>query len=160
MEPRIITIAQKQLIGQSLEMSLVDDKTQELFSSFMPQKKDITNTLSTDVFEILIYPSNYFKPFNPNNRFTKWAAVEVKTFDKCTEQLETFTLNSGLYAVFTYKGLGKNIGEFMQGLFMNWLPNSPYDLDDRPHFNVLGAAYKNNHPSSEEDIYIPIKLKA
>lgn len=159
MEPRIITIAHKQLIGHAIEMSLVDNKTQELFSEFMPQRRHIQDTLNNDVFEIMIYPSNYFKRFNPTNSFKKWAAVEVETLDKCPKHLKTFHLNSGLYAVFTYKGLPKDMTEFMRHLFSNWLPNSPYELDDRPHFNVLGAAYKNNQPDSEEDIYIPIKLK-
>jgi AraC family transcriptional regulator len=39
------------------------------------------------------------------------------------------------------------------------LPNSAYALDDRAHFEVLGEKYKNNDPSSEEEIWIPIKVK-
>jgi AraC family transcriptional regulator len=34
-----------------------------------------------------------------------------------------------------------------------------YELDDRPHFEILGDKYKNNDPNSEEEIWIPIKLK-
>lgn len=40
-----------------------------------------------------------------------------------------------------------------------WLPASDYNLDNRPHFEVLGEKYKNNDPTSEEEIWIPIKLK-
>ena len=28
-----------------------------------------------------------------------------------------------------------------------------------PHFEILGAQYKNNEPDSEEEIWIPIQLK-
>jgi AraC family transcriptional regulator len=39
------------------------------------------------------------------------------------------------------------------------VPASNYDLDDRPHFEILGDKYKNGDPNSEEDIWIPIKPK-
>ncbi|WP_339791455.1 GyrI-like domain-containing protein [uncultured Imperialibacter sp.] len=42
-------------------------------------------------------------------------------------------------------------------IFGTWLPASAYDLDDRPHFEVLGDNYKNNDPTSEEEIWIPIR---
>lgn len=158
MEPQIISIAQKQLIGHSMEMSLVDNKTQELFAGFMPQKKHITNTLSNAVYEVMVYPTNYFSSFNPSNYFTKWAAVEVDALKDCPSHMDTLCIETGLYAVFTYKGLPQNFGQFMQYILMEWLPKSQYQLDDRPHFNVLGAAYRNNHPDSQEDVYIPIKL--
>ena len=38
-------------------------------------------------------------------------------------------------------------------------PNSDYKPDDRPHFELLGAKYKNDDPDSEEEIWIPIKRK-
>ncbi|MFK2820998.1 GyrI-like domain-containing protein [Flavobacteriaceae sp. LMIT009] len=160
MKPRIETIAEKQLVGHALEMSLVSNKTQELFSGFMPLKKSIINSLSNDVYEVMVYPYNHFKEFNPANTFTKWATVEIFTFEDAPNDMSQLTLQSGLYAVFTYKGLPQDFGVFMQHVFMEWLPKSEFTLDDRPHFNVLGAAYKNNHPDSEEDVYIPIKPKA
>ncbi len=42
---------------------------------------------------------------------------------------------------------------------MSCLPNSEYELENRPHFEVLGEKYKNNDPNSEEEIWIPIKKK-
>jgi AraC family transcriptional regulator len=45
-------------------------------------------------------------------------------------------------------------------MLTEWLPNSAYALDDRPHFEALGEQYKNNDPNSEEEIWIPIKPKA
>jgi AraC family transcriptional regulator len=37
--------------------------------------------------------------------------------------------------------------------------NSKYLLDNRPHFETLGEKYKNEDPSSEEEVWIPIKLR-
>jgi AraC family transcriptional regulator len=38
--------------------------------------------------------------------------------------------------------------------------DSAYDLDNRPHFEILGEKYKNESPDSEEELWIPVKLKA
>ncbi|WP_371811654.1 GyrI-like domain-containing protein [Flavobacterium sp. M31R6] len=42
-------------------------------------------------------------------------------------------------------------------MFRTWIPNSKYDLDHRPHFEILGAKYKKDDPNSEEEIWVPIK---
>jgi len=47
----------------------------------------------------------------------------------------------------------------MNYIMSQWLPNSKYILDHRPHFELLGAKYKNNSPDSEEEVWIPIKEK-
>jgi AraC family transcriptional regulator len=71
--------------------------------------------------------------------------------------METFTLKAGLYAVFLHKGAAVTATETFQHIFGIWLPKSEYILDNRPHFEILGEKYKNNDPSSEEEIWIPIK---
>lgn len=158
-EPKIITIDKKKLVGNAIEMSLVDNKTFELFSAFMPKKKHIKNALSTDVFEVLVYDVNYLKNFNPTNTFTKWVTVEVGSYDAIPETMESLDLNKGLYAVFNYKGLAKDFGTLMQYIYTEYIPKSKYKLDSRPHFNVLGEKTKRNSPDSEETVWIPIKLK-
>ena len=60
-------------------------------------------------------------------------------------------------------GVKEAIKEFtsiFQYIFGTWLPNSTYLLADRPHFEVLGEGYKNNDPTSEEEIWIPIQPKS
>ena len=159
MTPRIENLPQKKLVGKSIQMSLADNKNFELFSSFMPQKKHIKKVVSSDVYEVMIYKTNYFKNFSPANTFTKWASVEVSDFESIPDDMEPYTLVDGLYAVFNYKGLAKDFGQLMRYILMEWLPNSDYILDSRPHFNVLGDKYKNNDPESEEEVWIPISLK-
>ena len=73
--------------------------------------------------------------------------------------MESFVLEGGLYAVFDYKGSSTDMSIY-QYIFSEWIPNSAYTVDDRPHFEVLGPKYKNNSPDSEEEIWIPVKLKA
>ena len=71
----------------------------------MPQRKEITNFLSTDLFSMQVYDQRLnFGDFNENTRFEKWAAVEVADFDNIPESMESFILPEGLYAVFLHKG--------------------------------------------------------
>jgi AraC family transcriptional regulator len=155
MEPRIETSNERKLVGKRLTMSLSDDKAGELWRSFMPKRKEITNNLSNDVISMAIYKPAHFADFKPTNTFEKWAAVEVTDFEQVPNEMETFTLPAGLYAVFDYKGSSTDHSIF-QYIFGVWLPNSVYFLDDRPHFEVLGDKYKNADPDSEEEIWIPI----
>ena len=138
-------------------MSLANNKTGELWRNFMPRRREISNN-SNFLISMQIYKPTYFADFNPINEFEKWATVEVLDFDNVPIDMETYTLTGGLYAVFDYKGLSTDNSIF-QYIFGNWLPNSNYLLDNRPHFEVLGEKYKNADPNSEEEIWIPIRQK-
>ena len=158
MIPRIETCGEKKLAGRRLTMSFSNNRTGELWRSFMPERKKITNSLTGEVISMQIYKPKYFEHFDPTTEFEKWAAVEVSDFDNIPDGFETFILASGLYAVFDYKGSSDDNSIF-QYIFQTWLPASGYILDDRPHFEILGEKYKNQHPDSEEEIWIPLKKR-
>jgi AraC family transcriptional regulator len=159
MKPRIEILPEKKLIGKRMTMSLSNNKTQELWKSFMPRRKEIQNSIGTNLYSLQIYDPLYFSDFDSNADFEKWATIEVTDFDKVPDEMEIFTLIDGLYAVFTHKGDVSSAPKTFQYIFTTWLPNSDYILDNRPHFEILGEKYKNNDPTSEEEIWIPIKLK-
>jgi AraC family transcriptional regulator len=158
MNPRIETLEAKKLIGQSITMSLTSNKTGQLWGQFAPRIKEIQNKSSEDKISMQVYPPLYYKQFSPNNEFEKWATVEVNDFETIPNGMKSFVLEEGLYAVFDYRGSSADNSIF-QYIFTEWLPNSKYIIDDRPHFEVLGPKYKNNDPNSEEEIWIPIKEK-
>ena len=110
------------------------------------------------MFSLQVYDDNYFNSFNPTKEFTKWALIEVEHFDEVPDGMSTFVLPDGMYAVFHYKGLNTDTSIFKY-IFSEWLPQSTYVLDNRPHFEILGEKYKNNDPDSEEEIWIPVKLR-
>ncbi|MBD0778048.1 GyrI-like domain-containing protein [Maribacter sp. ANRC-HE7] len=158
LKPRIEALKEKRLVGKHLRMSLAQNRTEELWGSFMPMIKTISNTISDNKFSLQVYPKDYFDNFDPTIEFEKWAMVEVVDFINVPGQCSTFVLQAGLYAVFDYKGSGTN-SRIFEYIFSSWLPNSDYILDNRPHFEVLGEKYKNNHPESEEQIWIPVRHK-
>lgn len=158
MQPKIITLKEKKLLGFSLKMSLVDNKTRQLWSSFAPRIRQINNRVSADKISLQIYPDDYYTNFSPAKEFTKWATVEVVNFDDVPNEMEKFILKEGLYVVFHYKGSSADTSIY-QYIFQEWIPNSKYKVDNRPHFEVLGEKYKNNDPTSEEEIWTPIVEK-
>ena len=158
MTPRIETTNEKKLVGKRLTMSFANYKTGELWRSFSPRRKEISNNLTNDLISLAVYQPTHFADFKPTNEFERWATVEVSDFDNVPNEMETFVLPSGLYAVFDYKGLSTDNSIF-QYILGTWLPSSDYVLDNRPHFEVLGDKYKNNDPTSEEEIWIPIRPK-
>lgn len=140
-------------------MSFANYKIGELWKSFKPRRKEITNHLTEDLISLVVYQPTHFENFKPTNEFERWATIEVSDFDHVPNEMETYVLPSGLYAVFDYKGLStdNSIFQYILGV---WLPNSDYVLDNRPHFEILGEKYDNNDPASEEEICIPISPKS
>jgi AraC family transcriptional regulator len=159
MQPRIETLTEKKLIGKRIIMSFSNNKTGELWKSFMPRQKEIKNSIGTELYSMQIYPPMFFNNFSPNTEFEKWATIEVTDFDTVSDEMESMILKGGLYAVFLHKGPSSAGPKIFQYILGTWLPNSEYTLDNRPHFEILGEKYKNEDPSSEEEIWIPIKLK-
>ena len=148
MIPTIQTLPEKKLIGKKLTMSFSNDKTPELWRSFMPRRKEIENNLTIDLFCLQMYDEAFDgKYFNPTMLFEKWAAVEVTNFDVVPEGMETYTLTGGLYAVFIHKGAASTGAKTFNYIFETWLPASGYILDKRPQFEILGEKYKNDDPT-------------
>ena len=157
MKPTIISLSSKKLLGIRTRTSLSLNKTRSLWQSFMPRRKEIRNAIGTELYSLQVYDSFYFSNFNPHTEFEKWACVEVKDYDTIPEGMEPFSLPGGLYAVFLYKGSSASGAETFRYIFETWLPSSEYELDNRPHFEVLGEKYRNDNPDSEEEIWIPVK---
>ena len=73
------------------------------------------------------------------------------------DQFITFEIPKGQYAVFLHRGTSDDFYKTSQFIFGEWLPNSQYQLDDRPHFAVMGGNYYDHeNPKSIEEIWIPI----
>ena len=125
----------------------------------MPEMKTMLNGITTDLYSLQIYPPGFFNQFNPRNSFEKWAAVEVGDNWTIPDGWNELHLPGGLYAVFIYHGRSTEGAAAFRYIMEEWLPQSSYQLDDRPHFELLGAKYKNDDPESEEEIWIPVRVK-
>ena len=157
---RIEKTEERKLAGMHLAMSLQHNRTIDLWRSFMPRKSDISNKLTNNLFSLQVYPPSYsFQNFDPAAQFVKWAAVEVADFAMLPVGIDAFVLPAGQYAVFLHKGPASEGEKTFRYIFETWLPSSGYVLDDRPHFEILGAKYRNDSPGSEEEVWIPVKVR-
>lgn len=161
LQPRIETLPEKKLVGKRIKMSYSDNKTYDLWHSFMPLRKEIKNSIGPELYSIEIYPDGFFSKFNSETQFEKWAAVEVRDFKNVPDNLEPMILPGGLYAVFLHKGPASAGPQTYEYIFNTWLPcNGDFILDHRPHLAIMGDKYKHEYPNSEEEIWIPIKNPA
>lgn len=154
----IITIPETKLVGVSTTMSVADNQTAKLWQTLMPRRSEISMVSGSDLYSVEIYPdTHFFREFSPVNEFQKWAAIPVTDLIGIPDGLNPLTISEGKYAKFHFKGSIQEAPQAMQYIFGEWLPNSGYQLDDRPHFAVMGEKYSNTAPDSEEDFYIPIR---
>ncbi|MGM8362646.1 GyrI-like domain-containing protein [Flavobacterium sp. ARAG 55.4] len=159
MKPRITTLTEKKLMGYRQSMNYASYNPVSLWQRFMPLKKEIKNTVTADLYSLQQFPAGFWQKFSPDAEFEKWVAVEVTDFDIIPENMETLIIPGGWYAVFDYRGDGSDASSFFESIFSNWIPDSAYLVDDRPHFEILGSKYKKGDPNSEEEVWIPIRLK-
>lgn len=152
MNPKLLKISEKNLIGKKSNMHHGEyGNIVALWKSFMPNRKDVINVMNENFIAMQVYSD-----FNTMEKsFDIWACVEVSSFENIPEGMNSITLPKGEYAVFLHKGM--NAAETYQKIMTEWLPNSGYEVDDRPHFQVMGAKYKNGSEDSEEDFYVPVK---
>ncbi len=159
MQPEIVSIDPKLLVGLKTEMSFSENKTAALWQTFMP-KKHLVSAKSDELFSVEVYPDlNFFKTFDPTKTFEKWAAVEVDSAENLAQDFEVLKISEGLYAKFIYQGKASEAARFYSKIFAEWLPNSEYKLANRPHFAVMDEKYKGEEAISEEEIFIPIEKK-
>ncbi|MBC5774245.1 GyrI-like domain-containing protein [Pontibacter sp. KCTC 32443] len=160
-EPEILMCGEKKLVGMQIYTSLAEDDTVAMWQRFMPRRKEIRNSIGQLFYSVQVFDGGLdVEEFTPKTEFEKWAAVEVSDFNAIPDGMATFILPAGLYAVFIYKGASSAFYEAAQYIYGFWLPESVYELDARPHFDVMGEKYLGpNNPDSEEEIWIPVKLR-
>lgn len=157
-EPIIVESAPKTLVGFSVEMSYANNQTGRLWGQFMPRRKEIQNLVSQDKFSLQMFSEDFnWYTANENTKFVKWATMEVSETNDLPEGMKALDLKGGLYAVFTHRGPASDFPTTLEYILNKWLPSSEYEPDySRPQYELLGDKYKNNDPSSEEEIWFPI----
>ena len=144
------------LAGIKATMSFSENRTTTLWKRFMPNRKQILNTVNDKLYSAEVYPSGFFPSFDPAAKFEKWAAIEVTDAKNLPEDFEKLIIPAGEYAIFLHKGPASEGAKTYRYIFEEWLPKSGFHLDDRPHFAIMDERYKNNSEDSEEEIWIPI----
>ncbi|MGI8314249.1 GyrI-like domain-containing protein [Halobacillus mangrovi] len=160
MTPKLIQLEAKKLIGKSKQMSLNEDRTVELWRSFMPKHKTIKDRIDDNLYNMKVFDEK-FDParFTPDTPFQKWAVVEVREFDEKQDELEPIILNGGLYVMFYHHGPASEFHKTLQSFYEEWLPSSNYLVDNREHFERFTKEYNPMDSNAVEEVWIPVKNK-
>ena len=156
---RIENISKRKLIGLSIEDSLKQNEIVNVWKKFIPLSKDIPENVKGQFCSLSIYASvNFMNDFSNQTKFKRGAFVEVNDLNYTHNKLETF-FAEGLFAVFLHKGLPSEGEKTFRFIFEQWLIESEYEWALPYHFERLPLNYNPNNPESEEEIWLPIKLK-
>jgi AraC family transcriptional regulator len=82
------------------------------------------------------------------------ACTAVDSFEDVPEGMETKVIPGGKYAVYTYRGAIKDLGDFYNAIFTKYLAASGLEMDYRPQLELYDGRFMDN---GEFDIYIPVK---
>lgn len=153
---RIVVGPERKLIGLKQEMSFGNFTIAQLWQQFITRKQEIKNVSSKDLYSLAFYPTDFFESFDPSKTFTRMACAEVSDVRTIPVDMESIIIPQSLYAVFSYKGSSSD-NRIFEYIYGQWINESEYELDDRPHFEILGEKYKNGSEDSEEEIWVPIR---
>jgi len=132
------------------------ENTAKLWRRFMPRRREIHARVGSDVISMRVFHRSESEPLTAATPFDEWAAVEVSNVEEVPEGMEPFLLPGGTYAVFVHRGPASTFAQTAGYIFGDWLPNSDYELDDRPHLAVMGVDYRAEDEGAEEEIWIPV----
>lgn len=153
MIPQIVQVSEMSVVGIYVEMQKHEThKIKALWQKFSPRKDEITNLINSKSIAMQTFTID--KNGEPNKNFNMWACVEVSNLSDIPSDMKGFIIPKGEYIKVIH--IGMDAGKTYQYIITEWLPNSGYKIDDRPHFQVMGDKYKNGSPDSEEDFYVPI----
>lgn len=159
MKHRIINSPETYIVGIKANVSFetITVETGKLGRQFMPRLKEIKNRVDDNTLSLQSYDDFDYHKVSPIMTFEKWVGVEVTNLDNVPERMETLTINPGNYLVIDFKGSMQEFVKYWNFIHSQWLPNSKYKLDNRPHFEKLSPSYNPMNVVNEEEIWIPIK---
>lgn len=159
MEYKIVKTNKILIVGLSATANFLNTNqiTGQLARQFMSRVGEVKHRKDNFKLSLHKYSNFNISEFNPNQTFKKWIGVEVDNLQSVPEQMETLTIDAGKYLVINFEGTITAFVNFWQDIHFNWLPNSEFEIDNRPHFERLGPDYNPNQAINKEEIWIPIK---
>lgn len=158
MTHRIVQTQEMFVIGLKATMSFetIAEETGKLARQFMPRLQEVKNRV--DIFTISLQNHDNFDYQNlpPARTFEKWLGVEVANLNEVPEGMEILAIKSGNYLVIDFKGSMQEFVKNWHYIHSQWLPNSEFKLDNRPHFEKLSSKYSPMNVVNEEEIWIPV----
>lgn len=150
----------KTLVGHRMMVTAATDNPVLLWRPFKMKLKEIGNVQTDRFYSVQTFEGEDLSRFDANTEFTKWAAVEVSEVGNIPEGMEVIRIPKGLYATLVHYGTAAEFQKTTDFIYRHWLPESKYDLDDRPHLTIMPSDHRPDDPNAAELVCVPVKPKA
>lgn len=157
MNPTIRNCGYILLAGYKNITALTNDQTTSIWQKFMKERAGMPERFGNRYFSVSQYPSDYFNYFDPSKEYMKWACME--TPGNAPDTMETLEIMDGTYAVFIHHGPAAFAFKTFHYIFNDWIPSSGFEIDQRPHFEIMPEGYKPDDPNATEEVWIPVRKK-
>lgn len=159
MKHRLIQSPIIYIVGMKATMSFntISEDTGKLARQFIPRLKEVKNRVDDNTLSLQNHDNFDYNNIPTTMTFEKWIGVEVANLNNVPEGMETLTIKPGKYLVIDFKGAMQEFVKNWHYLHSQWLPNSEFELDNRPHFEKLSPSYNPMNTVNEEEIWMPIK---
>ena len=150
MEPKIVTRERFTVVGMHYRGKNEHNEIPQLWGVFGPRMSEVKDVANPSVCYGI---SDNMDP--TTGEFDYIAGLEVRMAEEVPEGMVRWEVPAGRYTVLTTT-LPK-IGETFQHAYHEWLPGSDYEHRPGPDFEVYDDSFDSQDPSSQFDVYIPIK---
>ncbi len=155
MEPSIVRKAAFTVVGMEYHGRNENNEIPALWESFLPRMDEIQHQVSTEgSFGLCIGDPDY----KQTGVFRYVAGQAVTEGATVPDGMVAVTVPEATYAVFTHRGTLETLGQTYDYIYGTWLPTSGRELADTPDFEFYDNRFDATSPSSEMDIYVPLKV--
>ena len=150
MEPKIVSRASFTVVGMKYSGKNENNEIPQLWGEFGPRMGEIKQVANPHLAYGVC--DNFDKS---SGEFSYIAGFEVDSIAEIPEGMVSWDIPEGEYAVFTCAL--PTLGETYQHAYHTWLRESGYQRAPGPEFELYDESFDPKDPSSEMDVYIPIK---
>ena len=150
MEPKIVKRAAFTVVGMKYHGKNENNEIPQLWGEFGPRMGEIKQMANRHVAYGVC--DNFDES---SSEFDYIAGFEVASTAEIPEGMVSWDIPEGKYAVFTCTL--PTLGETYQHASHTWLPQSGYQRALGPELELYDESFDPRDPSSEMEVYIPIK---
>jgi AraC family transcriptional regulator len=155
MEPSIVRKAAFTVVGMEEHGRNENNELPALWQSFIPRMCEIRGRVNPhESFGLCIGDMDY----KQTGVFRYVAGQQVTDAAAVPDGMLAVTVPEATYAVFTHRGTLETLGQTYDYIYGTWLPTSGREVADTPDFELYDDRFDATSPSSEMDIYIPLKV--
>ena len=156
MEPKIVNLPQFYVVGVCVYGDGKSGLFPKVWDVYFRMRKDMKWKNEKVGYGVEFYTEEFQK----EKKWFYMACGEVENLDNIPAAMVGKIIPARTYAVFTHKGLLRDLGKTFQHVYHEWLPKSKHKIADCYDFELYDERFQGgDNPDSEIDIYLPVVEK-